>query len=179
MLKNFEPHMGNVERAGSRISKLFTQCLNELEKTASASCLTMRDVGIGTGSYDNIYHLKPTKDPNSPKGVYIPRDLNDAFTELKKMIHPRILEEFKKGTLEENSKYCFCLGMWIRTNWGLWEGSRLTRYFNKLEIHHPDDMSQIILDTFWRYLNENPIELETEIIECKKYRESVSISECE
>ena len=95
------------------------------------------------------------------------------------MIHPWVLEEFKKGTLGENSNYCFILGLWIRTNWGLWEGSRLARYFNRLEIQHPDDMSQIILDTFWRYLNRKPIELEMEIIECKKYRESVTISGCD
>ena len=169
--------LGDVERTRLRISSLFFQYLDDIEKTESG--LTMRDDGIGNGSYDKIHHFNTAKDPHCHKKVYIPRNLDDAFNKLEKMIHPEVLEEYKKRTLVENSKYCFNLGMWIRTNWGLWDGSRLARYFNKLEIHHPDDMSQIILDTFWRYLNGKPIELEKQIIECKKYRESVSNSGCD
>jgi hypothetical protein len=115
-----------------------------------------------------------TKDKQATHiGAFIPKDLTCALNELEKMILPQVLEEYRKGILGQNSSYCFKLGLWIRTNWGLWERSRLARYFNKLEIHHPDDMSQIILNTFWRYLNGKPIELETEILGCKKYRDGV------
>jgi hypothetical protein len=157
-------------------SPFFHLVFYDSETAASATGVIMRDDGIETGSYDKVYHMNLIKEPNHHKNIYIPRDLNDAFNKLEKMIYPQVLEEFKKVKPGENSTYCFKLGLWIRTNWGLWEKSRLARYFNKLEIHHPDDMSQILLDTFWRYLNGKPIELETEIIECKKYRMSVSNS---
>jgi hypothetical protein len=42
---------GNVESARSRIYTLFTQCLHDIEKTASAAGLTMRDVGIDVEKY--------------------------------------------------------------------------------------------------------------------------------
>ena len=42
---------GNVENARLRISNLFAQCLNDIEKTASAAGLTMRDVGVDVEKY--------------------------------------------------------------------------------------------------------------------------------
>jgi phenylalanyl-tRNA synthetase alpha subunit len=41
----------NVEHTKSRISNLFTQCLNDMEKTASAAGLTMRDIGVDVEQY--------------------------------------------------------------------------------------------------------------------------------
>jgi hypothetical protein len=41
----------DVEHTRSRISYLFTQCLNEIEKTASAAGLTMRDIGVDVEQY--------------------------------------------------------------------------------------------------------------------------------
>jgi hypothetical protein len=43
---------GNVENTRLRISNLFTQCLNDIEKTASAAGLTMRDLGIDVEKYE-------------------------------------------------------------------------------------------------------------------------------
>lgn len=48
----------------------------------------------------------------------------------------------------------FGFGMWIRNNWNLWGGSRLSIYFNQKGIHHPDDMSGIILVSYHRHLND-------------------------
>jgi hypothetical protein len=59
--------------------------------------------------------------------------------------------------------YHFGLGMWIRNNWGLWGGSRLSQYFNRLGIHHPDDMSGIILDSYWRKIHGKPIDLDGQV----------------
>ena len=42
---------GNVESARLRISNLFAQCLNDIEKTAIAAGLTMRDVGVDVEKY--------------------------------------------------------------------------------------------------------------------------------
>jgi len=53
--------------------------------------------------------------------------------------------------------------MWLRNNWQLWGGSRLSKYFNNLGIFHPDDMSGIILDSYHRYLTDKEIKLEEQI----------------
>jgi len=59
--------------------------------------------------------------------------------------------------------YHLGLGMWLRNNWCLWHGSELQTYFIELGLVHPDDMSGIILDSFWRSLNNKPLDLEGQI----------------
>jgi hypothetical protein len=63
-------------------------------------------------------------------------------------------------------------GMWIRNNWRLWSGSRLSKYFNEMEIYHPDDMSGIILVSYHRHLNNKEIKLEEQIRYYQDYWES-------
>lgn len=115
------------------------------------------------------YKNNPTEDKNSPTGFYIPENLGDCFTELEKMLPLDSIKQVKSGTENDMIKYHFGLGMWMRNTWGLWAKSRLARYFNNLGIFHPDDMSAIILDSFWRYLNKRPIELEKQIQYYKKF----------
>jgi len=117
---------------------------------------------------DPKYKVNPTADRESPTGVYIPKDLEDCFQELKSMLHPSLIQEMKSGSERDMVKYHLGLGMWVRNNWGLWKGSRLKDYFNGLGIFHPDDMSGIILDSFWRHLNNSPINLQEQI---KYYQE--------
>ncbi|HPR90611.1 MAG TPA: hypothetical protein PLD93_04145 [Synergistaceae bacterium] len=95
--------------------------------------------------------------------VYIPKDLDDCFVQLKKLLKPQDLEKMKSGTEDDMIQYHLGLGMWMRSNWGLWAGSRLAEWFNIQGITHPDDMSAIILDSFWRHLNKKPIELEEQV----------------
>jgi hypothetical protein len=51
----------------------------------------------------------------------------------------------------------FGLEMWMRNNWQLWCGSRLSKYFNELGIYHSDDISGIISDSYYRYLTGQEI----------------------
>ena len=57
----------------------------------------------------------------------------------------------------------FGMGLWIRNNWRLWSGSRLLKYFNELGIHHPDDMSSIILISYYRKLHNQDIGFKEQI----------------
>jgi hypothetical protein len=120
---------------------------------------------------DPKYKINPTKDKNSPAGLYIPENLEDCFGELGKMLQPELIEEMKSGTEDDMITYHHGLGTWLRNNWGLWSGSRLAKYFNGLGIKHPDDMSGVILDSFWRHLNNKPIELEGQVKYYKDYWE--------
>jgi len=42
---------GNVERVKTRIFNLLTKCIMDIEKTASTSGFTMRDVGVDVEKY--------------------------------------------------------------------------------------------------------------------------------
>lgn len=100
--------------------------------------------------------------------IYIPKDLNDCFTQFKKILNKAIIEKMKKDPESNMINYHFNLGMWMRNNWGLWKGSRLAKWFNTKGITHPDDMSGIILASYWRHLNNKPIMFDKQV---KKYQD--------
>lgn len=102
---------------------------------------------------------------DSINGVYIPYDINDAIEQIDSFWNDSIKQDIKKMSENEflgNSH--FSLGMWMRNNWGLWRGSKLSNYFNKLQVFHPDDVSSIILTSYYRYLSKQEIEFEKQII---------------
>lgn len=122
-----------------------------------------------TPDADEVNTIKPTADKAAPHGVYVPKDLEDAFAELKRALHPKMVEIMKTAPEKEMIQYHFGLGMWMRNNWGLWGGSRLASWFNERGICHPDDMSGIILDSFWRHLNAQPLRLDEQVAHYVEY----------
>jgi hypothetical protein len=98
--------------------------------------------------------LTPHQDPDSPTGIYIPTDLEDAMVELDRLLPACFTKQFlADGPIRHHLN----IGMWLRNGWWLWHGSRLSQYFNKLGIQHPDDMSGIILTSYYRRLRQQPL----------------------
>lgn len=87
--------------------------------------------------------------------VYIPKNLEECFAELD-----RLLKEIDKNEMralarrDEMIRYHMGLGMWMRNNWGLWGGSRLQKYFTDKGVAHPDDMSSVVLSYYHDWLND-------------------------
>lgn len=96
------------------------------------------------------------------KIAYVPKDLEDALSELDKLL-PKETKDKIRGMKKEGDmiEFHFSLGMWIRNEWGLWKGSRLYVSLAKLGFGHPDDMSGLILDEYWRKLHGLPPDIET------------------
>ncbi len=114
---------------------------------------------------------EPTKtdvEEEKQTGIYIPKDLKDAHTQLLKILPEREIEKIRNGLEADMKNYHSNLGRRIRNNWGLWGESRLAQFFHKMGITHADDISAIILDTFWCHLNKKDFQLEKRI---KYYRE--------
>jgi hypothetical protein len=69
------------------------------------------------------------------------------------------------------------IGRTLRNEWGLWkQDSKLYRYFTGLGIFHPDDMSSIVLTSYHRKKNNEPINLEEQVqgfIKFWKERETI------
>ena len=103
------------------------------------------------------------------EGVYIPNNLEESWAELEKNLAVKDRQRLKEISEADMVKFHLSYGMDIRNSWGLWRGSRLAKYFNNLGIHHPDDMSSIILDTFWCHINNKPIRLEERIAYYKEF----------
>jgi hypothetical protein len=102
------------------------------------------------------YLIQVEKD--SINGVYIPENLDDCFIQLDKLLSnddKQYISELEDR--EEMIEFHHGLGTWIRNNWGLWGGSRLQKYFIEKGITHPDDMSGLILESYYDWLiRDNP-----------------------
>jgi hypothetical protein len=114
--------------------------------------------------------FEPRRDASSKTGYYIPTDLDDALVELDRIfVSAGEREKVMRASEDDMIDYHMGLGMWMRNNWGLWGGSRLSEYFNGIGIHHPDDMSEIILDSYWRKLHGKPIDLDGQVRYYQEY----------
>lgn len=94
----------------------------------------------------------------------IPTSLNDCFATLKRILSSREVAELKGRSETEVARYHHGLGRWIRNYWGLWTGQGpLFGYMRELGLTHPDDMSALILTTFWRHLHGEPLRVQAEV----------------
>jgi hypothetical protein len=93
----------------------------------------------------------------------IPESLDAALAALEELLPDADKAAFK-GTDEAHAvrSQHFGIGRWIRNEWRLSNDSALARQFFALGVEHPDDMSGIILRSFWRRLNGRPLELEAQ-----------------
>jgi len=100
--------------------------------------------------------------------TYIPIDLDDCIKELDHILDNNEKESIMETAEKEFTIYShWGLGTWLRNNWGLWGGSILKTYFLKLGVDHPDDMSSIILTSYYRYLHGQDVNIEEQV---KQYK---------
>ena len=107
-------------------------------------------------------------------GVYIPADLEDAFSELNRLSDPNGLKEFKYSPEDSiRRKLHFGLGRWILINWGIEEGSRFSHHMKGRGVSLPDDIVEVTIITWHRKLNNKPLGFEEEValIEKRKAEE--------
>lgn len=134
---------------------------------------TLLTPSLGQTSSNNKQQVKNSKDT-----TYIPFDLDDCIQQLDKMFADSNKTKIKAMTEDDfSSRVHFDFGMWIRNNWGLWKGSRLSKFFNIRGIYHPDDMSGIIFDSYYRYLTGRDIKLDEQIKYYKDYWGKAKIQE--
>ncbi len=111
---------------------------------------------LSINSYSQSTDIKDLK--------YKPKNLDEAIYQLDRVFHDSIKSHIHDMSEDEFlSKSHMSTGMWIRNNWGLWKGRGLAKYFNKLGIYHPDDMSSIILRSYHRHLYDKSYDLDCQI----------------
>jgi hypothetical protein len=99
--------------------------------------------------------MNPTK--------YIPKNLDECFVELKKILNPGELDKFTTCSKKDLCLYHHGLGQWMRNNWGLWTESDLKEHFKAMGLWHADDMSGVIIDSFHRHLRNEPLRVEEQV----------------
>lgn len=98
----------------------------------------------------------------------IPKNIEQCFTTLDKTMPDNEIELIR--TLNEDSIYChdeFKSGTDFFHAWKLYDGSRLTKYFNKMGLVGSHEIYETILISYHRHLNNKQIDLNGQI---KKYQ---------
>lgn len=97
-------------------------------------------------------------------GIYIPKDLKDCLAQINKFWSDSTKNQVKQWTENKfTAETHLGFGMWMRNNWQLWRGSRLTAYFNTIGVYHAESISDIILTSYHRKLTGKEIGLETQV----------------
>lgn len=112
----------------------------------------------------------------------IPDELKFSFDYLNSNWDSKEIEIFKNISEKDSTKprnYHFGIGMHLRNNLLRHheQSENLIMFFDSLGIHHYDDMSSIILVSYHRYLNNEKIELQSQVEKYVEYWKP--IFECE
>jgi len=107
----------------------------------------------------NIQRVKIKHATLGDKG-YIPKDIDECFKQLDSELPAKSIQEIKDSPEDKLILFHHGLGMWMRNSWGLWSGSGLAKYFWKLGVKHPDDISMLIIRCYWRHLHAQPVDLQ-------------------
>ena len=104
---------------------------------------------------------------------YIPKDIDDAMNLLDIYFN----NDDRDLLLNEDPDSMQIMeiwlrGMFVRNAFGLWGNSRLSQFFEKRGISHPDNMSGIIMDAYVYHLKGQPIDLDQMIRGCLKENEA-------
>jgi hypothetical protein len=112
--------------------------------------------GLGPEVIIKRRELKHRFNLDSIDHVYIPPNLLACFLELDKKLTPENVSKLNAlKSAGEMINYHFGLGMWMRNNWGLWSGSRLSAYMKQRGFSDPDSMSGAILRYYYFWFKGN------------------------
>lgn len=113
--------------------------------------------------YEKRYNEKYAKNIRKSRinGVYIPKDLYEAHSELQSLSKPESINKFKNAEKEfVVGRLHYSLGRWMILNWNFYDGSRYSNYLKELGLSHPDDMARFTLLTLHDVLNNIEPDLE-------------------
>jgi hypothetical protein len=94
-----------------------------------------------------------------------PSTLKECFEALDILLSSKAKQEILDSPDEKIMvEFHHGLGRYIRNNWGLWQkNSNLYRLFVGMGVEHPDDMSGIILDSYYRVKHNLPLNLKDQV----------------
>lgn len=110
---------------------------------------------IGDSLYQN--NIKKTR----LYGVYIPKDIEDALSELDKLSTPEAKSNLLKADeLTVAKKLRFGVGRWMEYNWNFQEGSRFSHFLREKGIWHVDDMVEFMIILYYRHVGQKPLNID-------------------
>jgi hypothetical protein len=116
----------------------------------------------GEKGYEALYQRNIKK--SRINGIYIPANLEEAFTELDDLSPDGAKIKFTNAPEDIiATKLHFGLGRWISVYWNFTEGSRYVEYLRQLGLADHDHMIQFTIVSYHRYKNNRPLDIEGQI----------------
>ena len=86
-----------------------------------------------------------------------PKTVEEAVNRMIQEMSEEDRTRLKNTPEKDLIMYHFSLGMWVRNEFGLWQGNDelLKSCAKKDPLIHPDDVSSIIIEELWNKLNKN------------------------
>ncbi len=111
---------------------------------------------------DVLYDVRLT--PEELADIYIPADISECMAQLDRLLPDSTKNKIKKLSEMDFLAYShFGLGRWVTSAWGLRTASRLAAYFEDKNVVQPEDMTSIILTTYYRTLNKKKVKFDEQI----------------
>lgn len=112
--------------------------------------------------YDSVYQWRIKQ--THLDDVYIPMDLLDCFKQLDKLMEEPVKKRFMEFSDEDaDRKTHASMGLWIDHKWKLTDGSRLSAYFRKMGVPHPDYMVGVIITSYHRHLHKRDLKVKEQV----------------
>lgn len=105
----------------------------------------------------------------------IPKTLDEAHVRLEQLFPSEELAAIDAMSSEDEMiRYHMGFGMGLRNNWGLWRNSQLAQNLRAIGFMHPDDMSGMILETFWCKRHKKPFRLDERAASFRRFWEATA-----
>jgi hypothetical protein len=82
----------------------------------------------------------------------LPPVVADAFRRLDRELPSETRDSLRAAPPGGMWRYHHSIGMYVRNEYGLWQGGPLQDYFRAKGLRHPDDMSGVLLEGYGLYL---------------------------
>jgi hypothetical protein len=99
----------------------------------------------------------------APARCEVPRTLAEAHDALGRVLALELVRTLAAKSEAEVIADDVHLGLWVREFWGLWNGGALHDHLAGLGLRHPDEMSELVLVTWWRHLHDQPLRVDDEV----------------
>ncbi len=122
---------------------------------------------LDMGPFDNGKIGSPGWENNAT-----PKTLEEAFAEFDKDLIPANRQRFKRAGQSDIGKFgggSFVTDSMMADVYSKWNFTPLYKFFQARGITDPRDVDSILLDSYWRHLNDKPIDLGTQISTHKAY----------
>jgi hypothetical protein len=106
-----------------------------------------------------IPDVMPSFETSTLPQAPVPLNLTQALDTLDRASSGAVQLMMRSGEEGVTIELHDSLGLWIRNNWGLYDKGALYQDLAKRGLRYPDDMSALVLTSWWRRIHGRPLDV--------------------